>query len=54
MEALPVAFIPITAVIGTIGACVALVRGRRRTALWFGMAGVGAIVLAVALYYMGA
>jgi hypothetical protein len=36
---------------GVVGAVVALIRGRRRSALAFGVVGVGAAALAIALYY---
>ena len=45
------AVLPITAFCGVVGAIVALARGQRRTALYFGIAGFGAIILTVALYY---
>ena len=46
-----VALVPILAFIGVVGAIVSLVRGRLRSALAFGIVGIGCIVYAIAAYY---
>ncbi len=46
-----VAALPILAFIGIVGAGVALLRGRRLSALVFGLVGLNSVLLAIALYY---
>jgi hypothetical protein len=46
-----IVLLPMIAFCGVVGAVYSLRRGRRRSALAFGLAGVGAAVLAIALYY---
>jgi hypothetical protein len=47
-----VALLPMLAFVGVVGSVVSLVRGRRRSALAFGLVGVGAIVFVVILFYV--
>jgi hypothetical protein len=46
--------LPMLAFIGVVGAMVSLARGRRRSAVAFGLVGVGAVILAIALSAGGA
>ena len=46
-----VVLLPFIAFMGVVGAIVAILRGRRRMAIAFGLIGVAAIVIAIALYY---
>jgi hypothetical protein len=46
-----IVLLPMLAFSGVVGAMVSLVRGRRRSALAFGLVGVGAVVFAITLYY---
>jgi hypothetical protein len=46
-----IALVPILAFVGIVGAIVSLLRGRLRSALAFGIVGVGSIVYAIAGYY---
>jgi hypothetical protein len=46
-----IALLPMLAFSGVVGAVVSLIRGRPRSALAFGVIGVGAAVLAIGLYY---
>jgi hypothetical protein len=45
-----IALVPTLACVGVFGTVVSLIRGRRRSALAFGIVGVGAIVYAIAAY----
>jgi hypothetical protein len=47
-----VALLPMLAFVGVVGSVVSLVRGRRRSALVFGLVGVGAVVFVVILFYV--
>ena len=46
-----IALVPLAAFVGVVGAFVSLVRGRRRSAVIFGVVGIGSILYAIVLYY---
>jgi hypothetical protein len=46
-----IALLPMLAFCGVVGAVYSLIRRRRRSALVFGIAGVGSAVMAITLYY---
>jgi hypothetical protein len=46
-----IALVPALAFVGVVGAVVSLIRGRPRSALAFGVVGVGSILYAIAGYY---
>lgn len=46
-----IVLMPVWAFVGIVGAIVSVLRGRRRSALIWLSIGVGAILVAIALYY---
>jgi hypothetical protein len=46
-----IALLPMLAFSGVVGAVVSLIRGRRRSAIAFGVVGAGAAVAEIGLFY---